>query len=121
MLLHIFNGYSDFKAILFNWTLFAKEGLELQNKKDNQRKIRSDKEKRKKKKKKKEKKKSEGVFLSPKEKLPRSEMNADLLPHFPSFLKNGTNGWFISVVIVTPLKALNFITGVIAKSKCSSC
>ena len=45
-----------------------------------------------KKKKKKEKKKSEGVFLSPKEKLPRSEMNADLLPHFPSFLKNGTNG-----------------------------
>ena len=120
MLLHIFNGYSDFKAILLNWTLFAKEGLELQNKKEKQRKKRSVKGK-KKKKKKKEKKKSEGVFLSPKEKLPRSEMNADLLPHFPSFLKNGTNGWFISVVMVTPLKALNFITGVIAKSKCSSC
>ena len=120
MLLHIFNGYSDFKAILFNWTLFAKEGLELQNKKDNQRKIWSVKGQSQKTKKK-EKKKSEGVFLSPKEKLPRSEMNADLLPHFPSFLKNGTNGWFISVVMVTPLKALNFITGVIAKSKCSSC
>ena len=71
--------------------------------------------------KKKKKKNSEGAFLSPKEKLPRSEMNADLLPRFPSLLKNGTNGWFISVVMVTPLKALNFITGVIAKSKCSSC
>ena len=118
MLLHIFNGYSDFKAILFNWTLFAKEGLELQNKKDNQRKIWSVKGQSQKKKK---KKKSEGAFLSPKEKLPRSEMNADLLPRFPSLLKNGTNGWFISVVMVTPLKALNFITGVIAKSKCSSC
>ena len=42
--------------------------------------------------KKKKKKKSEGAFLSPKKKLPRSEMNADLLPHFPPFLKNGTNG-----------------------------
>ena len=43
-------------------------------------------------KKKKKKKKSEGAFLSPKKKLPRSEMSADLLPHFPPFLKNGTNG-----------------------------
>ena len=40
----------------------------------------------------KKKKNSEGAFLSPKEKLPRSEMNADLLPRFPSLLKNGTNG-----------------------------
>ena len=69
--------------------MFAKEGLELQNKKDNQRKIWSAKGQSPKKKK---KKKSEGAFLSPKKKLPRSEMNADLLPHFPPFLKNGTNG-----------------------------
>ena len=69
--------------------MFAKEGLELQNKKDNQRKIWSVKGQSQKKKK---KKNSEGAFLSPKEKLPRSEMNADLLPRFPSLLKNGTNG-----------------------------
>ena len=69
--------------------MFAKEGLELHKKKDNQRNIWCVKGQIQKKKK---KKNSEGAFLSPKEKLPRSEMNADLLPRFPSLLKNGTNG-----------------------------